>query len=137
MPDLGKYASTLIDLSTAHLSPAAKAFLDRGRNATGGQQCLQMVEEDAEEPTRLLVMFSHDHFWLDGGGNSIIAVPHQHGWFVYAHEEFCGDDAEEIPPDLETIIFACNKAGAHWINFDADGDVYPGFPTFDDEPGSG
>ena len=121
---------SMATISTAHLSPAAMAYLDRD-GGDGSLEHLDMVEAHADsDPLRLFVPFKGDHFWLDRGGYSIVAVPYRFGWFVFAHDEFGGTDADEVPPELARIIIACNRLGFTWIKFDSDAIPTPGLPVY-------
>ena len=85
--------------------------------------------------TRHLSEASRDY--LDGGGGqSVIVYPHDYGWWVYAHQEFDGEDADDVPHDLRDV---CAYAVAHecqYIKFDADGDDIEALPTFEWSDGS-
>ena len=124
---------SMATISTRHLSPAAIAYLDRD-GGDGSLEHLDMVEDhsDADSPTRLFVPFAGDHFWLDRGGYSIVAVPYRFGWFVFAHDAFDGTDADEVPPELARIIIACNRLGFTWIKFDSETSPTPALPIYEE-----
>lgn len=127
-------AKRMAVVSTAHLSKAAKKFLSCG-GTPGDLRGLTMIEEHADEnPERLFVNFIGDRFWLDGGGDSIVSFPIDRGWLVYAHEDFTGDDADQIPAELASIIGTCNDHHFTWIMFDDEAETTEGLRTFEDEP---
>jgi hypothetical protein len=101
-----------LDLSTAHLSPAALAWLSVCAN-----------ENHAA------------NYHGTGGGAPISTLGATlHGYFMHAPDLPESDGLDNgIPEDMHAIIRHAKANGCHYILFDADGDVIEGLPVFDEE----
>ena len=62
-----------------------------------------------------------DREFLNSGKGIVIA--NSYGWIVYTKQE--------IPPGLMPLLDFARKQGCIWIKFDADGNEFEQFPTFD------
>lgn len=118
----------MLDLSTAHLSDAATEYLNRPPAQRPGD----VPHDNGVYEHPMFDRGGRHHRWLSTGGNSIIVYPHQYGWFVYAHDELGGEDAEDVPAELWVIILAANKSGFAWLNFDCDTSVTDELPVYEE-----
>ena len=134
---------TYLALSTAHLSKAAVEFLNRAPRRTlpfvGAIPGVHRLQERPQPDVGGLVYSDlvpdrggRRHRWLEAGGNSIWSIPHRYGWWVFAHDEFNGEDADEVPADLVTILVAAHAAGQVWVNFDQYADQVAELPVFEE-----
>ncbi|TCU34093.1 hypothetical protein [Rhizobium azibense] len=99
-------------LSTAHLTPAAKAWL-------------------SESAT-----MNHAVSYYGFGGGALMSTlgATMTGWFIHAPK--LPDDGGMdygMPEDLFPIIRHAHANACHYILFDADADVIEGLPVFDDD----
>jgi hypothetical protein len=53
------------------------------------------------------------------------------GWFIYAHDENCGEGADAIPDDLFAVLTFARAQGCDNVLFDADADVIDDLPEYD------
>ena len=115
----------LADISNQHLSPAAVEYLNRpGHGGHSGTEGL--CSDVGKGPD------GRQHIWIELGGNSLpTCTPMRYGWLVYAHDEYGGDDADEVPEELKRVIAWAKERGADWIKFDRDGAEYEELPTWD------
>lgn len=102
---------SFLDISTAHLSPAARAWLS----------------ECATE--------NHAVSYHGAGKGAPIGTlgATLYGWFMHAPALRGADSFDHgIPEDMHPIIDHAHQWGVHYILFDADGTVIKGLPTYDD-----
>lgn len=103
---------TFLDLSTAHLSPAALAWLSEGAN------------------------LNHAATYHGSGNGAAISTlgATLHGYFMHAPTPPAGEDTlYGMPEELCVIIRHANARGIYYILFDADAETVDGLPVFEDE----
>ncbi len=54
-----------------------------------------------------------------------------YGWFVYAHDENCGEGDQRIPEDLFAVMTWAGQNGCSHILFHQDADEVDGLPFYD------
>lgn len=54
-----------------------------------------------------------------------------YGWFVYAHDENCGEGPQHIPDDLFAVMTWARQNGFSHILLDRDADQVDGLPFHD------
>jgi hypothetical protein len=103
---------TFLDLSTAHVSPDARRWLEaQALSGTVGRGAEHTVAAYAE------------------------------GWFVWVPHDF-GDEEplkhyrDRIPADLNAPMMRAHKAGCYYVRFDADGDRDESLPVYEDDESS-
>lgn len=99
-----------LDASTAHLSPAARAWL-------------------SESATLNHAVSYHGH----GNGAAVSTLGATlNGWFMHA-PELPGDGGADcgIPEDLHPLIKHAHANDCHYILFDADGPIIEGLPEYE------
>ena len=99
--------STILSLSTAHLSPATRRQLD--------EWCASID------------LGRQDHSFSAGSLPTLMAAS-DHGWFVFVCE-----DPADLPDDLERCLNYANNEDCAYVVFDADGPVDTSLPTFPDD----
>ncbi len=96
-------------LSTAHLTKQTRIWLGETIAARDGSGA------------------GETHRWLDCGAHCVLGYPHEHGWFIYAHDL---EDVEQIEPgitvpnDLRDCIRFARDHCCEWLMFDADAVTY-------------
>lgn len=97
-----------LDLSTAHVSPDTRRWLE-------AQALAGAVERG---PTHTVAAY-------------------REGWFVHApSSEELVTTRDKFPDDLLPILFRAAGIGAYYVRFDADGDRDERFPTYEDDESS-
>jgi hypothetical protein len=94
-----------LDISTAHLSGAAKRWLDEGAE-------LNLLGSQNRGP---------------GAAMGCLGAT-LYGWFMYAG----ADTHHGMPPELEAICLYATSNGCAYILFDADADEIPELPVYED-----
>ena len=100
---------TFLDLSTAHVSPTSRLWLE-------GQALAGAVER----------------------GPSHTVAAYAEGWWVWVPQDF-GDEEplkqyrDRIPADLNAPLMLAHKLGCYYVRFDADGDVDDSLPVVRDD----
>lgn len=133
MPEInldGAEKAMILRLSTAHLSAAAVAYLNKPPTPQPSNHTAFVVNGLFEDVS--LGPDSRRHRWLSLGGDSLVVYPTEYGWFVYAHDALCGGDADQVPDELWQIMKAAADRGFAWIEFDRDVPACPGIPVYED-----
>lgn len=101
-----------LDLSTAHLSPAARAWLSEGARLNHA---------------------ANYHGFGSGAAISTLGAT-LYGWFMHAPEPADEDGIDHgMPADLLPIVRHARSLGCDYLLFDADAETVEGLEVFDDE----
>ncbi|WPE19911.1 hypothetical protein [Shinella zoogloeoides] len=101
-----------LDLSTAHLSPAARAWLSEGSTLN----------------------HAANYHGLAGGAAMSALGATLTGWFMHAPNlPDCGRTLYGIPEDLFPVIRHARAKGCDYICFDADAEILPELPVLDED----
>jgi hypothetical protein len=77
-----------------------------------------------------------DTAWLSYPPEGLLSIEYDEGWFVHvppdlAKPEFADNCQRLLPKSIYDILVYAHTVNAHWINLDADGEIYDGLPTYD------
>lgn len=114
----------VLDLSVAHLSPAARTALD----AASADALSRMQEGNALPPG---VALSARPAAPNTPGSALVVTPTVHGWFCHCPVDHGDLEEAGVPADLLHIFAYARFHGAAYVLFDADADQDDALPSFE------
>jgi hypothetical protein len=120
----------MLSLSTGHLSKAAVEYLSRPASDSPSSDIYRdtgVIVMDADTALSGLVVRDRNrdaggrfHRWVESGGDSMVVYPTAYGWLAWVYDELGGEDADEVPLELDRIFLFARNQGVEWIEFDRD-----------------
>lgn len=114
---------TVLDLSVAHLSPAARGALD-----AAAADALHRMEGGRAAPSDVTLVAPRAA--RDSPGDTLIVTPMVYGWFCHCPDDTAPLLIAGVPEDLIAIFRHARRHGACYVLFDVDADEDDALPLF-------